>query len=364
MFLSITNTVAYYLLVLVFALFSLFYSPLVEYFDLFLSIEVRVFFCCVLIFASLVYIGAFCLPHFLVSKKIKLFYFHVIALVSSILGVLKSLVIVRTYSNYITNVFMAIHVVFLCFLFRGKYLLLFFVSVMDFACYIAIYLNINFFEIEFLAFLFFHSCLLFLFLTSTYTYEKYILKKYLIVRDIYKLHDNTRGIMDNIFPRYLTLQIKEKLAGKKIVIASTEKSVSILFLHLIDCVELMNKHGSPVVVLVLDMFYRILDNMTEKYGVDKMETVGSVYVACGGLPGTRFDHAVACILFSLRVLAICSSMKLSIKVGVHSGKVISGVVGLHRPQFALFGDTINTASRICSTALPNTVCIYFHILLI
>jgi hypothetical protein len=109
------------------------------------------------------------------------------------------------------------------------------------------------------------------------------------------------------------------------------------------------------VVCILDAIYSAFDELCAKNGVQKMETVGKTYMACAGLHGTRVDHAHAVAELAEEILALCkrcvdpTGTALEVRMGIHTGKVLSGVVGLKRPQFSLFGDTVNTSSRIQST---------------
>jgi hypothetical protein len=95
--------------------------------------------------------------------------------------------------------------------------------------------------------------------------------------------------------------------------------------------------------------------------VQKLETVANTYLAAAGLQNTRQDHAVAMAELcedALIVLRNCIDrlgQRVVVKFGINTGRVHSGVVGLKRPQFSLFGDTVNTASRMCSTGLDDRI---------
>lgn len=104
------------------------------------------------------------------------------------------------------------------------------------------------------------------------------------------------------------------------------------------------------------------DYVCKTTGVTKVETVGNVYMACAGLKdsgeeennqGTSQADRVLQAAFGMiehaSGIRLKSGRNLDVKIGVHSGEVTAGVVGFHKPQFSLVGDTINTASRLCST---------------
>lgn len=107
-------------------------------------------------------------------------------------------------------------------------------------------------------------------------------------------------------------------------------------------------------MVLLNNVYKHFDLLMDQYKVFKVETVGEVYVAASGLPHACSDHAERCARVGLAMLEAITQYTtpdgypLQLKVGIHSGNIISGVIGLLLPRFRLFGDTINTASRMCS----------------
>jgi phospholipid-transporting ATPase len=147
----------------------------------------------------------------------------------------------------------------------------------------------------------------------------------------------------------------KELSEQGIVIANEEKSVSILFCDMMDFSRFVASNPPATVVAILDAVYSTFDELCVKNGVQKMETVGKTYMACAGLHGTRKDHAHAVAEMAEEMIALMkrcvdkNGQPIEVRIGIHTGKVLSGVVGLKRPQYSLFGDTVNTSSRIQST---------------
>jgi magnesium-transporting ATPase (P-type)/class 3 adenylate cyclase len=145
------------------------------------------------------------------------------------------------------------------------------------------------------------------------------------------------------------------------VIAQEEPSVTILFCDIVRFMDYVKTHRPTALVAVLDAVYSTFDELCAKNGVQKMETVGKTYMACAGLQGTRRDHAHACAELAQDMISYMSKCvdvqgePLSLRIGIHSGRAISGVVGVNRQQFSLFGDTVNTASRMQSTGTINRI---------
>ena len=109
--------------------------------------------------------------------------------------------------------------------------------------------------------------------------------------------------------------------------------------------------------------YNAFDQLCEQHGIQKIETVGKTYMACGGLKSCERDidtrllgshHSVrvtdfACSAFNFaKTQTLRFGKNLAIKVGIHTGNVIAGVVGETKPQFSLIGPTVNKTSRVCS----------------
>jgi hypothetical protein len=120
-------------------------------------------------------------------------------------------------------------------------------------------------------------------------------------------------------------------------------------------------HQPWELVTLLDSIYTAFDEVAADFGIEKMETVGEVYVACGGLDDPDGTHAVDCVNMAIQMLRVMKNFRTQqdkpvvVRIGINTGDVLTGVVGNKRPQFSLFGDTINTAARMQSKAPPNRI---------
>jgi class 3 adenylate cyclase len=139
---------------------------------------------------------------------------------------------------------------------------------------------------------------------------------------------------------------------------------TVIFCDIYDFDSICVLYKPHELTALLDDVFHQFDDLCLINGVVKIETVGKTYMACAGLryvdqdlnPELReISHPRRAVEFALDLLSAASNYKiksggyLQVKIGINSGPVISGVVGLHKPQFSLVGDTVNTASRMCST---------------
>ena len=152
----------------------------------------------------------------------------------------------------------------------------------------------------------------------------------------------------NILPR----SIAEQLKAQTQPIADQFNSASILFADVVDFTPWSERRAPAEVVGILDQLFSHFDTLAERYGLEKIKTIGDCYMAAAGVPTPRHDHARALAQMALDMLdAMRSSddvdhLGLELRVGINSGPVVAGVIGRKRFLYDLWGDAVNTASRM------------------
>jgi class 3 adenylate cyclase len=136
-----------------------------------------------------------------------------------------------------------------------------------------------------------------------------------------------------------------------VLCSETFESVSILFVYICD-VKVSKSAAVPGYMSKLNELYGMLDKLTDAHKCYKVENIATCYMVAAGVPTRRTDHASALALLALDVLHTVSASPSSplVRLGIASGAVHAGVVGFIKPKYTLTGDTVNTASRVASTA--------------
>ena len=160
--------------------------------------------------------------------------------------------------------------------------------------------------------------------------------------------------------RHSTPGAPDALDGSDLFYSEQHECVSIVFVDLCSFTPLAESQDSLVTMQMLHAVFSRFDDLAQSLGVYKMESVGDCYMAAAGLlsptaAGSARRHAAAATLFALRVHAAAGACGLHVRAGVHSGPCSSGLVGRLRARFCLFGDTVNTASRLESQGVPGCV---------
>ena len=165
------------------------------------------------------------------------------------------------------------------------------------------------------------------------------------------------GLLLNILPR----SIADRLKAQTQPIADQFGATSILFADVVDFTPWSEQLPPAEVVGYLDHLFSHFDELAERWGLEKIKTIGDCYMVAAGVPTPRPDHARALALMALDMLEAMRSNDdvahrgLELRVGINSGPVVAGVIGRKRFLYDLWGDAVNTASRMESHGTPGRI---------
>ena len=169
--------------------------------------------------------------------------------------------------------------------------------------------------------------------------------------------EQSEKLLLNILPK----PIAERLKAKQSTIADSFADVSVLFADIVGFTELSARMSPTELVKRLNVIFSHFDQLAEKYGVEKIKTIGDAYMVVGGLPMPRDDHAEAIAQMALgmqaKIAKLCADTgeKLAIRVGINSGPVVAGVIGVSKFTYDLWGDTVNVAARMEVTGFAGRI---------
>jgi class 3 adenylate cyclase len=169
--------------------------------------------------------------------------------------------------------------------------------------------------------------------------------------------ERSERLLLNVLPGPIADRLKQ---GEE-VIADDFPEVTVLFADLVDFTRRSRETTPERVVQVLDDLFSALDTLAERYQLEKIKTVGDAYMVVGGLPEPRPDHAQAVADMALAVREEVArhldpaGEPLAVRIGIDTGPVVAGVIGRRKFSYDLWGDTVNTASRMESHGIPGCI---------
>jgi class 3 adenylate cyclase len=165
------------------------------------------------------------------------------------------------------------------------------------------------------------------------------------------------ALLHNMLPDVIVDRIK----GEEGTIYDYHPSATILFSDMVGFTEIASHMDAHRVVSLIDHIFRCFDELCDQRGVEKIKTIGDSYMAAAGVPLATEDHAERIADLALDMLATHNrvvqeeGVTMDIRIGIHTGPVVAGVIGHRKYAYDLWGDSVNVASRMESTGIPGEI---------
>ena len=168
--------------------------------------------------------------------------------------------------------------------------------------------------------------------------------------------ERSEALLLNILPKDIVSILKRESR----TIADHFDGASILFADVVDFTPMSEKMSPTELVDLLNEIFSYFDNLVEKYDVEKIKTIGDCYMVASGVPRPRADHAHVLARLALDMREFVNQRtfgehKISLRIGINSGPVVAGVIGRKKFIYDLWGDAVNTASRMESHGSEGTI---------
>jgi adenylate cyclase len=178
-------------------------------------------------------------------------------------------------------------------------------------------------------------------------------KKFIV--DLEQEKRRSETLLLNILPQGIVNRMR---AGES-VIADHVDEATILFCDLVGFTTISQSLSAARTIDFLSRIFSAFDRLAADHGVEKIKTIGDAYMVVGGIPERQPDHAVRIatlaprMLDAVRAIGETTALALQARIGIHTGPIVAGVIGTHKFVYDVWGDTVNTASRMESHSLPG-----------
>ena len=179
--------------------------------------------------------------------------------------------------------------------------------------------------------------------------------------DLQAARDRAERLLFAILPVAIARQLEESDDTAERVIADRFESVTVLFADVVGFTAQTTAMQAGNVVARLNSVFSDFDARTQEHGLEKIKTIGDAYMLVGGAPELQSDHADRVVRMALDILADAKVLAaevwpgLELRIGIHSGPAVAGVIGRTKFSNDLWGDTVNTASRLEGQCPPGSI---------
>jgi adenylate cyclase len=172
--------------------------------------------------------------------------------------------------------------------------------------------------------------------------------------------DQERERSEELLLNILPAPIAERLKRGEVV-ADHIDSASVLFADIVDFTPLSARYTAVELVSLLNRIFSHFDNLVDRYSLEKIKTIGDCYMVAAGVPVSRIDHALVLAKLALEMQEYMAAnrfdegQRLYFRIGIHSGSLVAGIIGKRKFIYDLWGDTVNTASRMESHGVGGVI---------
>lgn len=164
-------------------------------------------------------------------------------------------------------------------------------------------------------------------------------------------------LLHDILPSH----VADRIIGGEKTIADECEDMTIMFADIVGFTTLSEHMKPSEIIELLNNIYSKLDLLADTYGIEKIKTIGDAYMAISDSRVDKVNHKLKMLTFAKKILAICSDITLSngksleVRIGIHSGPTVTGVIGTKKLSYDVWGDAVNTAARMESYGEPGTI---------
>lgn len=192
---------------------------------------------------------------------------------------------------------------------------------------------------------------------SVYLYERLKKDEFNAQRELEATREKTERLLLNILPE----SIADRLKKEPNTIADFFNEVTVLFADIVGFTELSSQISAAELVELLNQIFSMFDRLVDRHRVEKIKTIGDAYMVVAGMPDPRSDHAFAIADLALDMQDALKDFNrrnghnFRIRIGISTGPAVAGVIGLKKFAYDLWGDTVNTASRMESHGVADSI---------
>lgn len=186
--------------------------------------------------------------------------------------------------------------------------------------------------------------------------ERLARRAYLLQGLLQVEQQKTQELLVNVLPR----SIAERLKTSAEIIADSHEDASVLFADIVDFTPYSRGRPPAEVVRHLNDLFSEFDRLVILHGLEKIKTIGDAYMVAGGIPDPSDDHLVRMADLALDLRDAAERMGAKVRIGLHCGPLVAGVIGSKKLLYDLWGDTVNTASRMESHGSPGMIHVTAH----